>query len=74
MHEGHMDKAKGDVFDGGRRGRDNGGKQEKDHKGTCIKDTWTKPKGVGLRMGGTDEWQGDGGMKMEMTVLEQLYI
>ena len=26
--------------------------------GTCIKDTWTKPKGVGLREGGGDGWGG----------------
>ena len=24
---------------------DNGGKRGKGHPGTCIKDTWTKPKG-----------------------------
>ena len=29
------------------------GKKGKGHQGTCIKDTWTKPKvGVGLKMGG----------------------
>ena len=28
------------------------------HKGTCIKDTWTKPKGLGLRVGGGDGWGG----------------
>ena len=28
----------------------------KGHQGTCINDTWTKPKGVGSRVGG-----GDGG-------------
>ena len=37
----------------------------KSHQGTCIKDTWTKPKGVGSRVGG----RGRGGVKME-TVLE----
>ena len=26
-------------------GEDNGGKRGKGHQGTCIKDTWTKPKG-----------------------------
>ena len=34
------------------------------HEGTCIKDTWTKPKGVGLRMGGGDGW---GGGEIETT-------
>ena len=29
----------------------------KDHQGTCIKDTWTKPKGVGGGDGwGREEW------------------
>ena len=36
--------------------RDSGEKQGKGHQGTCIKDTWTKPKGVGLRVGGGDGW------------------
>ena len=27
-------------------------------EGTCIKTQWTKPKGVGLRVGGGDEWGG----------------
>ena len=26
------------------------------HQGTCIKDTWTKPKGVVSRVGGGDGW------------------
>ena len=42
--------------------------------GTCIKDTWTKPKGggIGLRMGSWDGWGGGiGGGEMETTVLEQ---
>ena len=34
--------------------RDNGGTQGRGHKGTCIKDTWTKPKGVGSRVAGRD--------------------
>ena len=34
-----------------------GGKGKK-LSGTCIKDTWTKPKEVGLRVGGGDEWEG----------------
>ena len=33
-------------------GGDNGGKKGKGHPGTCIKDPWTKPKGVGLILGG----------------------
>ena len=41
---------------GGKRG--NGEKQGKVHQGTCIKDTWTKPKGVGLRVGGGNGWGG----------------
>ena len=28
----------------GDMGGDNGGKKGKGHQGTCIKDTWTKPK------------------------------
>ena len=33
---------------------DNGGKQGKSHQGTCIKDTWTKPKGLGWSVGGRE--------------------
>ena len=52
--------------------RDNGGKQGKGQQGMCVKDTWTKPKGVGSRVGGKDGWrEGYGGVKMETTVLEQ---
>ena len=41
-------------------------------KGTCIKGTWTKPKGVGWRVGGGDGWGGGRSRgKMETTVLEQ---
>ena len=37
-----------------------------------MKDTWTKPKGVDLRVGGRDGWRGGcGGVKMETNVLEQ---
>ena len=39
-------------------GGDNGGKKGKGHQGTCIKDTWTKPKEVASRVGGGDEWGG----------------
>ena len=28
----------------------------KGHQGICIKDTWPKPKGVGLRVEGGDGW------------------
>ena len=39
--------------------------------GTCIKDTWTKPKGVESRVGGGDRWAGRSGSgKMETTILE----
>ena len=42
--------------------------------GTCIKDTWTKPKGVGSRVGvGMAEVGGTGGGEMETTVLEKQY-
>ena len=40
----------------------------KGHQGTRIMDTWTKPRGVGLRVGGGDGW---GGGEMETIVLEQ---
>ena len=39
----------------------NGGKKWKGHQGTCLKDTRTKPKGVGSRAGGGDSW-GRGGV------------
>ena len=45
----------------------NQGKKGKGHQGTCIKDPWTKPKGVGSRVGGGAVDSGGG--KME-TVLE----
>ena len=42
------------------------------HQGTCIKDTWTKPKGIGSTVGGMDGWGRErGGMKIKTTVLEQ---
>ena len=34
------------------------GKEGKHHQGTYIKDTWTKPKGVGLRVGDGGKWGG----------------
>ena len=34
------------------------GGKEKVHQGTCIKDTWTKPKGTGSRVGDKDGWGG----------------
>ena len=36
-----------------------------------MKDTWTKLKEVGSRVGGGDGWRGNGGVKMETIVLEQ---
>ena len=43
-----------------------------DCQGTCIKDTWTKPKGVGSRVGGgVGLGMGHGRVKMETTVFEQ---
>ena len=36
----------------------NGGKKEKGHQGTCIKDTWTKPKGSSIEGGRWDGWGG----------------
>ena len=47
-----------------------GGGKGKGHQGTCIKDTWGKPKGVGSRVGGGVS----GGGIMETTVLEQQCI
>ena len=42
--------------------------------GRCIKDTWTKPKGVGSRVGSEDGWgSGSSGEEMETTVLEQQF-
>ena len=51
---------------------DNQGKTGKGHQRTCIKDTWTKPKG-GKSKGGKWEWQvcGVDRGKMETTILEQ---
>ena len=38
----------------------------------CMKDTWTKPKGVSSRRGGGDGGkEGHGGVKAETIVLEQ---
>ena len=39
---------------------DNGGKKGKSCQGTCVKDTWTKLKGIGSRVGGGDRgaWRG----------------
>ena len=41
------------------RGKGRGGNREEKgngHSGTCIKDTWTKPNGVRLMVGGWDGW------------------
>ena len=52
-------------------GGDNGSKGE-GFSGTYIKDTWTKPKRVGPKVGSGDDWgRGSGGRKMETTVFEQ---
>ena len=40
----------------GKRGGDNGRKKGKGHQETCIKDTWTNQRGVGLRVGGWGGW------------------
>ena len=56
-----------------REGRgDSGGKKGKDSQRTCIKDTWTKPKG-GRTEGGRWGWVGHGKVVAgkETTVLEQ---
>ena len=37
-----------------------GGKKGKGHQGTCIKDPWTKSKGVGFRVRGGDGWNRGG--------------
>ena len=45
----------------------------KGHPGTCMKDTWTKPKGgriEGGRWGWVRQW-GSGGGEIDTTVLEQ---
>ena len=39
-------------------GGNNEGKMGKGCQVTCIKDTWTKPQGVGSRVGGGDGWVG----------------
>ena len=50
----------------------NGRKREKGCQGTCVKDTWKRQRGVASRVGGGDGWRGgNGGGKMETTVLEQ---
>ena len=35
---------------------DNGGIKGKGCQRTCIKDTWTKPKGGRIEVGGRDGW------------------
>ena len=57
----------------GEVGGNNGWKRGKGCQGTCIKDTWTKPKGDRIESG-TWRWLGwvwTGGGKMETTVLEK---
>ena len=36
------------------------GGKGKGFSGTTIKDTWTKPRGIGLGEGGKDGWGGGG--------------
>ena len=46
--------------------------QSKKFSGTCIKDTWTKPKGVGSRVGSGYGWSGgSSGGEMQTIILEQ---
>ena len=52
-------------------GGDNWGKWGTGCQGTCIKDTWTKPKGVALKVGGGDDWGGEG---MVWEKWRQLYL
>ena len=53
-------------------GGDNGGGKGEGFSGTTIKDTWAKPRWVGIIGGRRDVWVGvRGGGKMETTVLEQ---
>ena len=49
------------------------GGRGKGFSGTTVKDTWTKPRGVGIR-GVSRGWLGcggNGGGEMQTTVLEQ---
>ena len=41
-------------------GESGGGGKREGFSGTCIKDTWTKPKGVGSRVESGDGWGGGG--------------
>ena len=51
---------------------DNGERRGTGCQGTWVKDTWTKPKGVGSRVGGGCGWgHGDWWEKMETSVLKQ---
>ena len=52
-------------------GGDNGGKSRKGHQGTCIKDTWTKPK-VGRIKGG--RWGSLGWMGVMGGKWRKLYL
>ena len=58
------------TWSAGDTGGDNGAGEE--FSGTCVEETWTKPKGVGSRGGGGDGWgRGEWWEKMETVVLEQ---
>ena len=50
----------------------NRAKKGKGHRGTCIKDPWTKTKGVELSEGGRQGWVGKG--KVVAGKLRQLYL
>ena len=53
-------------------GGDNWGGRWEGFSGTAIKDTWTKPRGVGSGEGGGDGGGGrSNGGKVKTTVLEQ---
>ena len=45
----------------GEVGEDSGRKGGEEFSGTCVKDTWTKPKGGGIK-GGKWRWLGWGGV------------
>ena len=70
-NQSHCNKEQTDSNQRG-GGRRITGEKGKGYQRTSIKDTWTKPKGVGMRVRGEDGW-GSGAWWAEMgtTVLEQ---
>ena len=60
----------------GKVGGDNGVERGKLCQGTCIKDPWMKPKGIGLRVEGRGRWGGVGGGKWRQLYLNnnKIYI